>query len=87
MESTREHERVQPGKEEQDVPDSSPSCSGQASGARARRCVLAWGSRPGEPRRWYDDPPVGTEALLGDGLVEVHIGRGIWQTVTLRQIH
>jgi len=32
-------------------------------------------------RRWHDEPPVGTEVLLGDGLVEIHVGRGIWQTV------
>lgn len=32
-------------------------------------------------RRWYDDPPVGTEVFLGDRLVEIHVGRGIWQTV------
>ena len=31
-------------------------------------------------RRWCDEPPVGTE-VLGDGLVEIHLGRGIWQTV------
>jgi hypothetical protein len=24
---------------------------------------------------------VGTEVFLGDGLVEVHVGRGVWQTV------
>jgi hypothetical protein len=32
-------------------------------------------------RRWCDEPPVGTEVFLGNGLVEVHVGRGIWQTV------
>jgi hypothetical protein len=32
-------------------------------------------------RRWHDVPRVGTEVFLGDGLVEVHVGRGIWQTV------
>ena len=32
-------------------------------------------------RRWYQEPPVGTEVFLGGGLVEVHVGRGIWQTV------
>jgi hypothetical protein len=32
-------------------------------------------------RRWYDDPPPGTEVLLGDGLIEMHVGRGIWETV------
>jgi hypothetical protein len=30
---------------------------------------------------WCDEPPVGTEVLLADGLVELHVGRGIWQTV------
>jgi hypothetical protein len=25
--------------------------------------------------------PVGPEVFLGDGLVEIHVGRGIWQTV------
>jgi len=33
-------------------------------------------------RSWHDDPPVGTEVFLGGGLVEVHVGRGIWQTIT-----
>lgn len=33
-------------------------------------------------RRWYNDPPVGTEVFLGNGLVEIHVGRGVWaQTV------
>jgi hypothetical protein len=32
-------------------------------------------------RRWYEEPPMGTEVFLGDGLVEIHCGRGIWQTV------
>jgi hypothetical protein len=30
-----------------------------------------------------DEPPMGTEVLLGNGLVEIHVGRGIWQTVTI----
>jgi len=30
---------------------------------------------------YFDDPPVGTEVFLGDGLVEVYVGRGVWQTV------
>jgi hypothetical protein len=34
-------------------------------------------------RRWSDEPPVGTEVLLGGGLVEVHVGRGIWQTLAV----
>ena len=33
-------------------------------------------------RRWCDEPPVGTTVRLGGGLVEVHVGRGIWQTVS-----
>ena len=32
-------------------------------------------------RRWHDEPPVGTEVLLSDGLVEIHVGSGIWQTL------
>jgi len=36
----------------------------------------------GGTRRWYDDAQVGTEVFLGGGLVEVHVGRRIWQTVT-----
>jgi hypothetical protein len=32
-------------------------------------------------RRWNEEPPVGTQVLLGNGLVEVHVGRGIWQAV------
>ena len=29
-------------------------------------------------RRWHDEPPVGTIVGLGYGLVEVHLGRGVW---------
>jgi hypothetical protein len=32
-------------------------------------------------QRWCEDPPPGTTVNLGNGLVEIHIGRGIWQTV------
>ena len=32
-------------------------------------------------RRWAEEPPVGTEVFLGHGEVEVHVGRGVWQTV------
>ena len=32
-------------------------------------------------QRWYDDPPPGTTVNLGDGLVEIYIGRGNWQTI------
>ena len=32
-------------------------------------------------RRWSDEPPIGTEVLLGGGLTEIRVGRGIWQTV------
>ena len=38
-----------------------------------------WPIRPNYLQR--DNPPVGTEVLLGGGLVEIHVGRGIWQTV------
>jgi hypothetical protein len=31
-------------------------------------------------QRWFDDPPVGTTVVLGDGLVEVHVGGGVWET-------
>ena len=30
---------------------------------------------------WFQQPPIGTEVMLGDGLVEVHVGGGVWQTV------
>ena len=30
-------------------------------------------------RRWHEDPPVGTEVKLKGGLVEVYVGRGVWQ--------
>ena len=33
-------------------------------------------------RRWFDEPAVGTQVFLGDGLVEVYVGCGIWQTVS-----
>ena len=33
-------------------------------------------------RRWCQEPAVGTEVLLGGGRVEVHVGRGVWQTVS-----
>jgi hypothetical protein len=32
-------------------------------------------------RRWYQEPPVGTEVRLGGGFVEVHVGGAVWQTV------
>ena len=32
-------------------------------------------------RRWYDEPPIGTEVFLGGGLREVHVGAGNWSTV------
>ena len=32
-------------------------------------------------QRWFEDPPPGTTVNLGDGLVEMYLGRGIWQTV------
>jgi hypothetical protein len=38
-------------------------------------------------QRWFDDPPVGTEVNLGGGLVEVYVGRGIWQTVAISAGH
>ena len=31
-------------------------------------------------RRWCDEPGIGTIVFLGDGLAEVHVGRGVWQT-------
>jgi hypothetical protein len=33
-------------------------------------------------QRWSDDPPPGATVNLGNGLVEVYLVRGIWQTVT-----
>ena len=35
-------------------------------------------------QRWSDDPPPGTTVNLGDGLVEIYVGRGIWQTIPRR---
>ena len=32
-------------------------------------------------QRWSDDPPPGTTVNLGNGLVEIYLDRGIWQTV------
>ena len=32
-------------------------------------------------QRWFQDPPVGTTVNLGDGMVEVHVGGGLWQTI------
>jgi hypothetical protein len=45
----------------------------RATSGRRRAMPLRWS------RRWFDDPAVGTEVTLGDGLVEIYIGRGIWQ--------
>jgi hypothetical protein len=53
-------------------------CNAQAAAAKtnaARAETVRWS------RRWHDEPPVGTEVFLGNGLVEIHVGRGIWQTV------
>ena len=45
-------------------------------GTASRRTVpLLWS------RRWFDNPAVGTEVNLGDGLVEVHLGGGHWETM------
>jgi hypothetical protein len=49
-------------------------CNAQAGAAKtnaARAETMRWS------RRWYDEPPLGTEVFLGDGLVEIHVGRGI----------
>jgi hypothetical protein len=43
----------------------------------AIRATAATSSPPSRPQC----PICGTEVLLGDGLVEIHVGRGIWQTV------
>ena len=34
-------------------------------------------------QRWFDDPPIGTTANLGDGMVEVHLGGGAWQSIVI----
>jgi hypothetical protein len=33
------------------------------------------------PRRWHEQPAIGTAVFLGGGLVEVHVGGGTWSTV------
>ena len=43
------------------------------SGRRSSGYRLVWS------RRWDDDPAPGTTLNLGDGLVEVYLGHGIWQ--------
>jgi hypothetical protein len=55
-----------------------PRCNAQAGAAKtnaARAETMRWS------RRWHDEPPVGTEVILGDGLFEIHVGRGVWQTL------
>ena len=29
-------------------------------------------------QRWWDDPPVGTQVLLGNGMCEIYLGSGQW---------
>lgn len=47
----------------------------RATSGRHRANQLKWS------RRWYEDPAPGTEVWLGDGLIEIHIGNGIWETI------
>ena len=55
------------------------------AGPEHRRCNRATASRKAMPlrwsRRWFDDPAVGTEVGLGDGLVEIHVGGGHRETI------
>jgi hypothetical protein len=37
-------------------------------------------------RRWYENPAPGTEVCLGDGLIEVHVGNGIWETMPVSEL-
>ena len=37
-------------------------------------------------RRWCDEPGVGTIVFLGEGLAEVHVGRGVWQTAEVSEL-
>ena len=37
-------------------------------------------------RRWCDEPAVGTIVFLGEGLAEVHVGRGVWQSVAVSDL-
>ena len=32
-------------------------------------------------RRWSADPPPGTKANRGDGIVETYLGIGVWETL------
>jgi len=37
-------------------------------------------------RRWCDEPDLGTIVFLGEGLAEVHVGRGVWQNVAVSDL-
>ena len=55
-------------------------------GPEHRRCNRSTSGRKAAPpllwsRRWFDDPPVGTEVTLGAGWVEVFVGGGHWETI------
>jgi hypothetical protein len=56
-------------------------------GARWEKMVASNGNRIGleeQPYRrsqWSDDPPPGTTVNLGDGLVEIYVGHGVWQSI------
>jgi hypothetical protein len=48
--------------------------TGNGNGAGLEEQPYTWS------QRWFDDPPVGTIARVDVGLVEVHMGGGVWQT-------
>ena len=51
-------------------------CNRSTAGRRASQGYpLIWS------RRWHDNPAPGTTVNLGDGLVDLHLGAGVWETV------
>ena len=59
-------------------------CNSRA-GWEAMVAANGGGPAPDEPmkwsRRWIEEPAVGTVVFLGEGLAEVHMGGGLWQTI------
>ena len=99
MRCARCHELIEPGEKWQlDHRDdghgwlggSHARCNGRAGWQKMVEQNAGGGPLEERPykwsRRWHEEPPVGTEVMLGGGLVEVHVGGGVWQTTEVLEL-